>query len=377
MIHLAPTSLSDAERTLQHEVRTYLDTRLAPGTYPLGLGMAGDVDPDFSRDLAAQGWVGMALPREYGGGGRTAVERQIVVEELLARGAPVGYHWVADRQSGLSIWHNGTEEQRRDLLPGIARGELSFAIGMSEPDAGSDLASLRSKAVLHGDTWRVDGTKIWTSNAATATHVLGLFRTSDERHGGLTQFIVPRDTPGMSISPIPFIDGTQDFCEVVFDDVRLDDSMRLGAIGSGWGQNTSELALERGGVDRWMSMMPILEAWARTDAVRDSLPAQIDLGRIVARLWTFRGMSLSIARLVDEGRSPVAEAALVKEMATRFEQESLALVRRHLGRAPSPTSDVPWEALLARAILVGPSWTIRGGTTEILRSVIAKGLVRR
>ncbi len=374
---LAPTTLTAEERALQQEVRRFLDDRLAPGTYPLGLGMAGDVDAAFSRDLAAQGWIGMALPTEYGGGGRTAVERQIVVEELLTRGAPVGFHWTADRQSGLNILHNGTEEQRRSLLPGICRGELSFAIGMSEPDAGSDLASVRSRAVPEGDGWRVDGTKIWTSGAATATHLLCLFRTSEGRHDGLTQFIVPRATPGVTVSPIPFIDGTRHFCEVAFDGVLLPDTARLGEVGAGWGQNTSELALERGGVDRWMSMMPLLEHWARSEGVRGSVIAQVDLGRVLARLWAYRGMSLSIARLVDSGVFPVAEAALVKEMATQFEQESLVLVRRHYGRTPSPTSDDPWEALLAQALLVGPSWTLRGGTTEILRSVISKGLIAR
>jgi len=376
-VNLVPTTLTAEERALQADVRAYLDERLAPGTFPLGLGMAGAVDADFSRDLGSQGWIGMALPAEYGGGGRTAVERQIVVEELLTRGAPVGFHWTADRQSGLNILHNGTEEQRRELLPGISRGELSFAIGMSEPDAGSDLAAVRSRAVLEDGTWRIDGTKIWTSNAATATHLLCLFRTSEGRYDGLTQFIVPQGTPGMTIAPIPFIDGTRHFCEVSFDDVRLPDSARLGAVGAGWGQNTSELALERGGVDRWMSMMPLLEHWAQSPDVRDSVPAQIDLGRILARLWAYRGMSLSIARLVDSGVFPVVEAALVKEMATQFEQESLSLVRRHYGRTPSLTSDDPWEALLAQAILVGPSWTLRGGTTEILRTVISKGLIKR
>ena len=188
---------------------------------------------------------------------------------------------------------------------------------------------------------------------------------------------MPRETPGVSVSPIPFIDGTRHFCEVVFQDVRLPDSARLGAVGAGWGQNTSELALERGGVDRWMSMTSLLEHWARSETVRDSVPAQIDLGRIFARLWAFRGMSLSIARLVDSGQFPVLEAALVKEMAAQFEQETLELVRRHYGRTPSPTSDDPWEVLLAQALLVGPSWTLRGGTTEILRSIISKGLVRR
>lgn len=377
MKSLVPTTLSTEERALQREVRAFLDDRLPPGGHPLGLGMSGEVDPQFSRDLAAQGWVGMALPREYGGGGRTAVERQIVVEELLARGAPVGYHWVADRQSGPSIARNGTEEQRRRLLPGIARGELSFAIGMSEPDSGSDLASVRARAVRHRDGWLINGTKIWTSGAATATHVLGLFRTSEDRRGGLTQFIVESDVAGLTISPIPFIDGTRHFCELSFEDVYVPDTARLGDVGAGWSQNTGELALERGGVDRWMSLMPVLEAWARSPQVRASPVAHVDLGRIVSRLWAFRGMSLSIARLVDAGESPVAEAALVKEMATRFEQESVEIVRRHFGRTPDLGSDDPWESLLARAILVSPSWTIRGGTTEILRSVIAKGLVSR
>lgn len=374
---LAATTLSQQERALQQEVRAFLAERLPRDEYDIGLGMSGAVDPDFSRDLAAQGWVGMALPREYGGGGRTAVERQIVVEELLSRGAPVGFHWVADRQSGPSIARNGTAEQRAYFLPRIAKGELSFAIGMSEPDSGSDLASLRSRAVRKGDGWLVNGTKIWTSGAFEATHILGLFRTSEDRHGGLTQLIVDRHTEGLTVSPIPFIDGTRHFCEVAFEDVYVPDTARLGEVGAGWGQNTGELALERGGVDRWMSLMPVLERWARSPETAASPHAQIDLARITARMWAFRGMSLSIARLVDAGESPVAEAALVKEMATRFEQESVEIVRRHFNRSPDLTSDDIFESLLARAILVSPSWTIRGGTTEILRSVIAKGLVRR
>jgi alkylation response protein AidB-like acyl-CoA dehydrogenase len=339
--------------------------------------MTGARDPAFSRDLGARGWLGMSLPREYGGGGRTAVERLVVVEELLARGAPVGHHWVADRQSGPNIATNGTEEQKKEFLPGIARGELSFSIGMSEPEAGSDLAAVRTRAVPDGDGWRISGRKIWTSGAADATHILTLVRTSDDRHGGLTQFIVDRHTPGLTVSPIPFIDGTRHFCELQFDDVHLADDRRLGDVGAGWSQNTGELALERGGVDRWMSLMPVLVSWARAVG-RDGGPsARSDLGSITARAWAFRGLSLSIARMVDRGESPSVEAALVKEMATRFEQECLAVVVRHLGRAPELDSDDPYEALLARAVLTAPSWTIRGGTNEILRSVIMKGLRRR
>lgn len=369
---LTATYLSDAELALQLEVREFLDERLPRGSYPLSLGMTGVSDPQFSRDLAARGWVGMALAPEYGGGGRTAVERLVVVEELLACGAPVSYHWVADRQTGPSIQRYGSEAQKRKYLPRIAAGELSFSIGMSEPDSGSDLASLRAKAEPVDGGWRINGTKIWTSGAAEATHILGLFRTSEHKHDGLTQFIVDCSAEGLTISPIPFIDGSRHFCEVAFEDVFVPDEERLGDVGDGWKQNTSELVLERGGVDRWMSLVPVIEHWASSDDLDDL--ARADLGVLTARLWGLRGLSLAIARMVDAGESPVTEAAMVKEMATRYEQDCVEMVSRHLGRAPDLTSADPMESLLARAVLVSPSWSIRGGTNEILRTIVAKGL---
>ena len=376
-MRLQATELTRAERDLQDEVRSWLDERLPEGSYPLGLGMAGAIDPEFSRDLGAQGWLGMSLPVEHGGHGRTAVDRLVVVEALLARGAPVGYHWIGDRQSGPSIAANGTDLQKKELLPGIASGELSFSIGMSEPDSGSDLASVRTRAERVDGGWVVNGAKIWTTGAFEATHILSLFRTSEDRHSGLTQFIVDRHAPGLTVSPIEFIDGTKDFCELSFVDMFISDDWRLGEIGSGWGQNTGELALERGGVDRWMSAMPLLERWAAREAVGAGASTAADLGSIVARCWAFRGMSLAVARMVDDGQSPVTEAALIKEMSTRFEQECLEVMVRHLGRPLRSDADDPYERLLATAVQVGPSWTIRGGTNEILRSVISKGLRTR
>lgn len=318
----------------------------------------------------------MALPREYGGGGRSAVERLVVSEELLRVGAPVGWHWVADRQSGPSIAAHGTEKQKQYFLPRIARGELCFAIGMSEPEAGSDLAALRSRADRVDGGWIINGRKIWTSGASHATHILGLFRTSPERHGGLTQFIIDPSLNGITISEIPFIDGSTHFCEVLFEDVFVPDQSRLGDVGAGWGQNRAELALERGGVDRWMSMMPALELWVRSPFA-SSAAARAEVGAVAARCWQFHQFSLAIARMVDEHESPTLEAAIAKEMATRFEQECVEIVVRHFGGAPRIDSADPLEALLARALLVGPSWTIRGGTTEILRNIITKELTHR
>jgi 3-oxocholest-4-en-26-oyl-CoA dehydrogenase alpha subunit len=372
---LDPTELTPAELGLQAEVREFLGERLPRGSYEVGLGMVGGSDPAFSRDLGARGWLGMALPREFGGGGRSAVERLIVVEELLAVGAPVAYHWVGDRQSGTNIVRNGTSEQKEYFLPRICAGEVSFAIGMSEPDSGSDLASVRTRAVRVDGGWLVNGTKVWTTGAHQATHILGLFRTGEHKYRGLTQFIVEAGTPGLRISPIPFIDGSEDFCELSFQDCFIPDTCRLGPEGGGWGQNTDELALERGGVDRWMSTMTILDAWVA--GTGESAPESLvrEVGALAAQLWALRGMSLSIARMVDRHDSPVLAAALVKEMATRFERDSLEVVMRHRGRVPSLVSTDQLESLLARAVLVSPSWTIRGGTNEVLRNVIAKGLM--
>ena len=240
-------------------------------------------DPAFSRALGARGWLGMALPKEYGGHDRSAVDRFIVVEELLRWGAPVGHHWVADRQSGPVIAKFGTEEQKRRFLPGICRGELSFCIGMSEPDSGSDLASLSSKATRDGDGWVLEGRKIWTTSAHENDWIIVLCRTTpreevDDKRQGLSQLIVDLRSPGVEATPIPFIDGSADFCEVVFDQVFVPDELVLGDVGQGWRQNTSELAYERGGPDRWLSTYLLVEELLRQE-VTEGTAARPELRR--------------------------------------------------------------------------------------------------
>lgn len=375
MIRLVETELSGAERELQAQVRAFVAERLPAGEP--GLGVAARFDPAFSRELGRRGWLGMSLPREYGGGGRSAVDRFVVAEQLLAAGAPVGYHWVADRQSGPGIARFGTEEQKRRFLPAICRGELCFAIGMSEPDAGSDLAALRTRAVPVPGGWELTGTKIWTSGADVADWLVVLCRTSDDGHAGLTQLIVDRRGPGVTVSPIAFIDGSRDFCEVALDAVFVPDGLVLGAVGGGWSQNTAELALERGGPDRWTSALSLLQAWLDSGvAAGADQDLRRDLGTVVAQLWALRGMSLSIARAVDAGASPTVEAALVKELGTRVEQRIVDVVADHVGRTPDPGDADPVQRLLARAVLTAPAFTIRGGTNEVLVGVVAKGLHR-
>jgi alkylation response protein AidB-like acyl-CoA dehydrogenase len=373
-----PTDLNDRERELQREVRAFLAEQLPPGSFERGLGMAAAHDREFSKRLASRGWVGMALPAKYGGGDRSAMDRFIVVEELLRHGAPVGHHWVADRQTGPTILRFGTEEQKERFLSAIASGEMSFSIGMSEPDSGSDLASVSTRAVRVDGGWRISGRKIWTSGAAGNDWMTLLARTSTEenRHAGLTQFLVDLKSPGLQANPIAFIDGSRDFCEVVLDEVFVPHDLVLGSVGGGWQQTVSELAFERGGPDRWLSAYGVVEELLRDTAEEDLPPELVKaLGAFTAQWWALRRLSLSVARMIDEGRSPSIEAALVKSMGTRFEQSVVAVLAELADDRMSASPNSTLRRLWSAAVLASPSWTIRGGTSEVLVGIIAKALL--
>ena len=375
MLRFASSELTDAELGLQAEVREFLEAELPRGSFAPGLGMAAGRDQDFSRALAARGWLGMALPRRYGGAERGVVERFIVVEELLRWGAPVRFHWVADRQSGPLILRYGSDVQCERFLPAICRGELSFSIGMSEPGAGSDLAAVQTRATRADGGWRVTGTKLWTGGAHENDWLVALCRTSEEedRHDGLTQLIVDLRAAGVAVRPIAYLDGSEFFNEVRLDEVFVPDELVIGDVGAGWAQNTSELALERAGPERWLSTYLVVEQYLREHGAVDER-AQAVLGEAVAGWWGIRMLSLSVARLLDAGQAPVAESALVKELGTRFEQDVLDTVWRLVPEDPDPAAESLFERLLAAAILGAPSFTIRGGTNEILRSVAARAL---
>ena len=371
----APTVLTEDEERLRLEVREFLAAELPPDFRP-GLGLGGRHDPEFSRRLAARGWVGMAIPREYGGQGATPVQRFVVVEELLAAGAPILAHWVAERQTAPTLLAFGTEEQRRWFLPRIAAGECWFSLGMSEPDAGSDLASVRTAATRVEGGWVLNGTKIWTSNAHLNHFFVVLCRTSpaEDRHGGLSQLIVDLHAPGLTISPIRYLDGGHHFNEVVFTDVFVPDDRVLGDIGSGWHQVTSELAYERSGPDRYLSSFVLLEAFVREFGAGFDDAQRAAVGRASAKLWAIRQLSLAVARSLEHGAAPAVESALVKDIGTVYEQEVVEVLRHVAGQEIDPGAAGLFERLLAEAVQTAPSFTLRGGTTEVLRSIAARGL---
>src|SRR6266446_3291032 len=246
-------------QSLRAEVREFLRDALGGMASSKRALSWGGFDREFSRQLGARGWIGMMWPKKYGGHERTALERYVVLEESLAAGAPTSAHWVADRQSGPLLLRFGTEEQRQRFLPRIAKGELAFAIGMSEPDSGSDLASIRTRAERVEGGYRVNGTKIWTSNAHISDYAIALFRTKvvpDKKHEGLSQFLVDLKSGGISIRPIIDLAGGHHFNEVHFQNCFVPDDMLVGKEGDGWKQVTTELAFARGGRHRTADRAP-------------------------------------------------------------------------------------------------------------------------
>jgi acyl-CoA dehydrogenase len=382
---------------LRSQVRGFLSAERTAGRFvPACDAWLSGWDESFSRRLAERGWVGMTIPREYGGHGRSALERYVVVEELLAAGAPVAAHWVSDRQVGPNLLRYGSEPLKRRYLPVIAQGACYFAIGLSEPDAGSDLAAVRTTGTRVDGGWTVSGTKIWTSGAHRAHALIALLRTGPpdgrQRHVGLSQLLIELDQPGVTIRPIISMTGEHHFNEVVFDGVFVPDEQVVGTIGEGWAQVTSELAYERSGPERLLSTFVLLDALVGELAARSGAAgagagadgaagdaAAGAVGRVVSRLWACRQMSLAVAGALAAGEAPEIAAALVKDVGTRLESEIIEVTRMLTATQrvePDPEGS-GMAGLLAHAVLHAPGFTLRGGTNEILRGIVARGLALR
>lgn len=368
---------------LRASIRDFLVAdRAAHGWAPAVDSWLAKWDPGFSARLADAGFVGLTIPAEYGGHGLGYLHRYVVTEELLAHGAPVAAHWIADRQVAPGLLAFGTQDQRRRLLPRIVAGRLYSAIGMSEHGAGSDLAAVQTRAVPTDGGWLLTGTKVWTSGAHVAHQIVVLARTGpadpQHRHAGFSQFIVPTDSPGITISPIELMSGEHHFNEVTFDDVFVGDDTVLGEIGNGWHQVTAELGFERSGPERILSTATLVFAAVRALAERDvDDRTAAEVGDLMARMISLRQLSVSVARTLSDGRDAASRAALVKDLGTRFEQDSVELVADLIdGIGPSAPQAHRLRALLATARLHSPLFTLRGGTNEVLRGVVAKDMAQ-
>ena len=375
-----PIELPPEAEALRQEVRAFLAEEIRLGTFdPSTARRDTSFSREFSRKMGARGWIGMTWPKEWGGGGRSHIERYVLIEEMLAHRAPLRAHWTADRQSGPVILKYGTEVVKREILPLIIRGEACFCIGLSEPNSGSDVFAASTRATKTDGGWLINGRKIWTSGAHQADYMIGLFRTSrptpENRRHGLTQFLVKMDTKGITIRPIENLARQKDFNEVVFDDVFVPDKNLIGEPDMAWKQATDELAYERSGPDRFLETFPVLSALIGAAGADPSERVAEGIGREIAHLKTLRRMSVSVAGMLQEGKMPSVEAAVVKDLGTNWEQalpgKARLLVKPRTSTGGNPSR---YDEVMRFNTLIAPKLTIQGGTREVLRGIIARGL---
>ncbi|CAN5736895.1 acyl-CoA dehydrogenase family protein [soil metagenome] len=326
---------------------------------------------EFAKELSALGWIGMTWPAEHGGGGRHPMDRLIVGEELIMAGAPIASMWFADRQMGPSLIAYGREDQRAEFLPGILSGDTTWCIGMSEPNAGSDLAALKTTARDDGDDWVLNGQKIWTSFAALADYCYVICRTSTSGrpHEGISEIIVPMSTPGIDVRPITDMTTNRHFCEVFFEEARVPKANLVGTEGNAFRQTMRQLEHERGGIDRLVSnhalYLVALERarerglLQRHTVLRDEA-ARLEIGYRVGRMLVIR----EVMR-----RAPAGFSAATKCFCTEHEWAVSQFVARVLGPDATLWDDV------TKGLCYAPGYTIMGGTSNVMRNILGERLL--
>ncbi|WP_340110208.1 acyl-CoA dehydrogenase family protein [Pikeienuella sp. HZG-20] len=372
-----PVGLPQEAERARRDIREFLERELAEGRFEPHRCSWSSFDAEFSRRLGRAGFIGITWPTDFGGKAASTLTRFVITEELLAAGTPCGAHWIADRQSGPQILRHGSERAKAEILPRIARGECFFGIGMSEPGAGSDLAAVRTRAAKVEGGWSITGQKIWTTQAHQAHYMIVLARTGDRgasRHEGLSQFIVDMKTDGVTPRAVTDLAGNHEFNEVFFDECFVPDDMVVGDVGGGWALVTGELAFERSGPDRFLSDFQLFRALVDRIGPDPDRGQAVRIGAMVAELASLRRMSVSVAGMLDRGEQPLIQAAMVKDLGTAFERSVPEIARELAAVEPSRRADDPFVEAMADTILRAPSFTLRGGTREILKSMIARGL---
>jgi len=373
-LHIELSDLPPQCEQLRYEVRDFLAENMENYSKKERAHNWTGYDHDMSRKMAQKGWVGMTWPKRYGGAERSMLERYVMLEEMLAAGAPVGWHWAADRQMGPLLMRYSPDILAPKIVPKIVSGECSFCIGMSEPDSGSDLASIRTKAVKVDGGWIVNGTKVWTSGAHNADYMVTLVRTgerTEDRHAGMTQFLIKMDSQGIQVNPIYSQLGTHTFNEVVLIDVFIPDENLIGKEGEGWKQVTSELKFERSGPERFLSSTQLLMEMVEAADPEESLQTEA-IGRLIAKYAALKQMSQGIAVMISKGEDPALAASVVKDQGALLEQSIPHIAHDKFAEHIGTGSDL--EQVMDYLTLASPSFSLRGGTREILRGIIARGM---
>lgn len=378
---------TEEQEKFRKEVKDFLEAEIKAGVFqPSCDAWIQGYSPEFTRKLSKKGWLGLTWPKEYGGQGRSHIDRLILTEELLRYGAPCACHWFADRQIGGGILRYGSEEQKRTILPKIIAGEAYVGLGLSEPEAGSDLASLRTKATESGDQYIIDGQKMWTSCGVFMNHIYMVARTDPNpttpKHRGISEFIFETNLPGITVTPTIDITGSTAWAEVFFDGVKIPKTAMIGEKNRGFYQVVNQLDYERAGLERLMGNYPLFDAiikfvketkWGKdyickNPLVRQKL-AQLRTEFEVGRLLTYR-----VVLVMEEGKAPNVEAAMAKAYSTGFEQHLASLATEILGQYGQLMAEsryVPILGMAPHSFLGSKGYSLQAGSTEVCRGVVA------
>jgi len=374
----------------RQQVRDFLQSEIDAGTFvPRCAGLGKEVNLKFSRKFAKRGWIGITWPKEYGGQGRTYLEKAILVEECMMVDAPVRYHFLMDRQIGPSIIHFGSPWQKEYFLPRfvVAEEGMQFCLLFSEPNAGCDLANVSTTALQDGDYYIINGQKVWSTQAHTSHYGWLLARTTVDRevpkHLSCSQFIVPLNLPGITIRPIINAAGAHNFNEVFFEDVKLEKKYLVGEEGGGFKQIMAQMDYERSGFDRLLQNYRVFDSlktyvkemcakgkggyfygWVRDQVAQ--LEIELDIGRLMVYYTSW---------LIDQGIKPTSEAAMSKLFCNQYEQRLADIATRVFGPLAQITGEVFWAPMngdVGLCYLWAPSYTLQGGSTEVLKNIIAQ-----
>jgi 3-oxocholest-4-en-26-oyl-CoA dehydrogenase alpha subunit len=372
------------QEALRQELRSYYHELLTP---EVEAGLAeghgiGSTMRQVVRQMGKDGWLGIGWPKEWGGQGRTPMEQFIFFDESMRSGAPVPMLTI--NTVGPTIMNFGTEEQKAEFLPRILGGEIHFCIGYTEPNAGTDLAALTTRAVRDGDEYVINGTKVFTSLAGGADYIWLATRTNPDasKHKGISMFLVPTDTPGIRIQPMSLL-STHNINYVFYEDVRVPATCLVGGENNGWSLITNQLNHERvtlcspGVVER---MLADVREWAQSTKLPDGRRVvdqewvQVHLAKIHAELEYLRLLNWKVAWMATEGKLDVADASSIKVFGTEFYLRSFRMMMEIIGQSAYLQKGSPAAVLAGRLEMQARSMiilTYGGGTNEIQRDLIA------
>ena len=369
--------LTEEQTALQQELRAYFERMLTPEVRR-ELGGEGD-NPELFRELVRQigrdGWLGLGWPKEYGGGGASAYEQLILFTEVQRAGAP--FPFVTVNTVGPTIMAFGTQEQKDRYLPGILAGEDVWAIGYTEPNAGTDLASLRTRAVLDGEEWVIDGNKVYTSGAGHSDYIWLACRTNPDvpKHQGISIIVCPTSAPGFTWTPLHTVGGNTT-STTYYDGVRVARDSVIGEVDQGWKLLTSQLNHERVGLaamsGRTEALWEIVRDWCVGQGIAGEPWVQADLARTYAQVEAMKLLNWQLTGAVDAGAVEVAGASAAKVFGTETHAAVCRTLFDLLGsagarRGAAGVADGRVETLTRGAIVN----TFGGGVNEVLRDLIA------